>query len=114
MNHVCRCRKTVHIERPAPDDARPYGRRTFLTLLAGGASSLLWCPAAWNLGRAVLLPVAGLLPRPDGAPARVVIPEMYGYKGVKWLNKITLLEQPFDGYWENRGYDRNAWIDHRA
>jgi DMSO/TMAO reductase YedYZ molybdopterin-dependent catalytic subunit len=43
-----------------------------------------------------------------------VIPEMYGYKGVKWLNRITLLDQPFDGYWENRGYDRNAWIDHRA
>jgi DMSO/TMAO reductase YedYZ molybdopterin-dependent catalytic subunit len=54
------------------------------------------------------------LTRPHGAPARVVIPEMYGYKGVKWLNRITLLDQPFDGYWENRGYDRNAWIDHRA
>jgi len=54
------------------------------------------------------------LSRPHGSPARVVIPEMYGYKGVKWLNKITLLDQPFDGYWENRGYDRNAWIDHRA
>src|SRR6266851_2413895 len=31
------------------------------------------------------------LPRPHGAPARVVIPEMYGY-------------------WELRGYDRNAWV----
>ena len=30
------------------------------------------------------------------------------------MNKITLLEQPFDGYWENRGYDRNAWIGHHA
>ncbi len=54
------------------------------------------------------------LTRPHGAPARVVIPEMYGYKGVKWLNKITVLDQPFDGYWENRGYDRNAWIAHHA
>ena len=54
------------------------------------------------------------LSRPHGAPARVILPEMYGYKGVKWLNRITLLERPFDGYWENRGYDRNAWIDHRA
>jgi len=54
------------------------------------------------------------LSRPHGAPARVVIPEMYGYKGVKWLNHITLLDQPFDGYWENRGYDRNAWIGHSA
>jgi DMSO/TMAO reductase YedYZ molybdopterin-dependent catalytic subunit len=54
------------------------------------------------------------LTRPHGAPARVVIPEMYGYKGVKWLNKITLLDEPFDGYWETRGYDRNAWIGRSA
>ena len=26
------------------------------------------------------------LSRPHGSPARVVIPEMYGYKGVKWLD----------------------------
>ncbi len=30
------------------------------------------------------------LSRPHGAPARVVIPEMYGYKGVKWLTRIEL------------------------
>ena len=54
------------------------------------------------------------LSRDHGAPLRVVMPRMYGYKGVKWVNQITLLDQPFDGYWENRGYDRNAWIDHRA
>ena len=54
------------------------------------------------------------LSREHGAPLRLVIPEMYGYKGVKWLNHITLLDQPFDGYWENRGYDRNAWIGHSA
>ena len=27
-------------------DPRPYGRRAFLALLAGGASSFLWAPAA--------------------------------------------------------------------
>ncbi len=30
------------------------------------------------------------LARPHGAPARVVIPDMYGYKGVKWVERITL------------------------
>jgi len=231
----------VEIEQPALGDVRPYGRRTFLTLVAGGETSLFWGPAVWSVARDVLLPLAGVLPpplaglvrsgwriytvtsiphvarstwrlkidglveqpveltyadlralpraeqvtdfhcvtgwsvsnvhwagvrfrdllavarplpaaqavgffsgdgaysdsltmdqtylgdamlayemdgtpltRPHGAPARVVIPEMYGYKGVKWVNQITLLDQPFDGYWENRGYDRNAWIDHRA
>jgi DMSO/TMAO reductase YedYZ molybdopterin-dependent catalytic subunit len=51
------------------------------------------------------------LTRPHGAPARVVIPQMYGYKGVKWVKKIVLTENAFDGFWEQRGYDRNAWVD---
>jgi DMSO/TMAO reductase YedYZ molybdopterin-dependent catalytic subunit len=48
--------------------------------------------------------------REHGAPARVVIPEMYGYKNVKWVERIVLGDDAFDGYWEQRGYDRNAWV----
>jgi DMSO/TMAO reductase YedYZ molybdopterin-dependent catalytic subunit len=50
------------------------------------------------------------LPRAHGAPVRLVIPEMYGYKNVKWLNRIDLVAQPTDGYWEQLGYDRDAWV----
>ena len=50
------------------------------------------------------------LTRAHGAPARVVIPEMYGYKNTKWIERIVLGEDAFDGYWEQRGYDRNAWV----
>lgn len=50
------------------------------------------------------------LSRPHGAPVRVIIPRMYGYKGVKWLNRIVLLPEALDGYWEQRGYDRDAWV----
>ena len=50
------------------------------------------------------------LSRPHGAPARVVIPEMYGYKGVKWLSRIELLASQPTGYWEGLGYDQNAWV----
>jgi DMSO/TMAO reductase YedYZ molybdopterin-dependent catalytic subunit len=50
------------------------------------------------------------LSRPHGAPARVVIPDMYGYKNVKWVERIVLTEQAEDGYWEVRGYDQNAWV----
>ena len=50
------------------------------------------------------------LSRPHGAPARVVIPEMYGYKGVKWLTRIELVDHEPTGYWENLGYDQNAWV----
>jgi DMSO/TMAO reductase YedYZ molybdopterin-dependent catalytic subunit len=52
------------------------------------------------------------LSRPHGAPARVVIPEMYGYKGVKWLASIELVAKQPTGYWELLGYDQNAWVGH--
>src|SRR5712691_2082772 len=52
------------------------------------------------------------LSRPHGAPARVVIPEMYGYKNVKWVERIVVTNRPIDGYWEVRGYDRDAWVGH--
>lgn len=50
------------------------------------------------------------LSRPHGAPVRVVIPEMYGYKGVKWVERITLGVDAQPGYWEQRGYDQDAWV----
>jgi len=50
------------------------------------------------------------LSRPHGAPARGVIPEMYGYKGVKWLARMELVAEQPSGYWEDRGYDQNAWV----
>jgi DMSO/TMAO reductase YedYZ molybdopterin-dependent catalytic subunit len=51
------------------------------------------------------------LKRPHGAPARVVMPKMYGYKNVKWVERIVVTRTPLEGYWEERGYDRDAWID---
>lgn len=227
----------AHIPPPPAEELRHYGRRTFLTVVAGGVSSLVWGGPVWNVAKEVLLPVAGVLPgpvanlvrrgwriytvtsmphfdpatwrlridglvdkpleltyadlralprvdqvndfhcvtgwsvphvhwtgvrlgdliaraqpqpaaqavgffsgdgvysdsltleqatvkdvivaydlggaplsRPHGAPARIIIPEMFGYKGVKWVNHITLLDQTFSGYWEERGYDTDAYI----
>ena len=50
------------------------------------------------------------LSRPHGAPTRFVIPAMYGYKNVKWVDRIVLGTEAYDGYWERRGYDRDAWV----
>jgi sulfoxide reductase catalytic subunit YedY len=51
------------------------------------------------------------LTRPHGAPARVVMPRMYGYKNVKWVERIVLTREPLVGYWEERGYDPDAWVE---
>jgi DMSO/TMAO reductase YedYZ molybdopterin-dependent catalytic subunit len=50
------------------------------------------------------------LKQEHGAPVRLVIPEMYGYKNVKWLQEIQVVPQAIDGYWEELGYDRDAWV----
>jgi DMSO/TMAO reductase YedYZ molybdopterin-dependent catalytic subunit len=50
------------------------------------------------------------LPREHGAPVRLVIPDMYGYKNVKWLARIELVRAAGSGYWEKLGYDRDAWV----
>src|SRR5690348_1775286 len=50
------------------------------------------------------------LPREHGAPVRLIIPEMYGYKNVKWLQGIDVVDQAGQGYWEGLGYDKDAWV----
>ena len=50
------------------------------------------------------------LPREHGAPLRLVIPDMYGYKNVKWVEQVNLVPKVEDGYWELLGYDRDAWV----
>jgi DMSO/TMAO reductase YedYZ molybdopterin-dependent catalytic subunit len=50
------------------------------------------------------------LSRAHGAPLRLVIPEMYGYKNVKWLHRIVLTRTLQPGYWEQNGYDVDAWV----
>jgi len=50
----------------------------------------------------------------QGAPLRLVVPGMYGYKFAKWVDRIELIPKPIDGYWEQNGYDRDAYIGYDA
>jgi DMSO/TMAO reductase YedYZ molybdopterin-dependent catalytic subunit len=50
------------------------------------------------------------LSQEHGAPVRVVMPEMYGYKNVKWVRRIEFTPTVRAGYWEQRGYDTDAWV----
>lgn len=51
-----------------------------------------------------------LIPSDLGGPVRLIVPKMYGYKSVKWLNRIELIAEEHIGYWEQRGYDQDAWV----
>jgi DMSO/TMAO reductase YedYZ molybdopterin-dependent catalytic subunit len=44
------------------------------------------------------------LPPQHGFPLRLLVPGWYGMTNVKWLTRITLLNEPFTGYQQARGY----------
>ncbi|MGF7049214.1 DMSO/TMAO reductase YedYZ molybdopterin-dependent catalytic subunit [Paenibacillus sp. DS2015] len=50
------------------------------------------------------------IPSDLGGPVRLIVPRMYAYKSVKWLNRIELIQGDHIGYWEERGYDTDAWV----
>jgi DMSO/TMAO reductase YedYZ molybdopterin-dependent catalytic subunit len=50
------------------------------------------------------------LSRQQGAPIRLIVPSMYGYKSAKWVNRIEVVDKVVPGYWEQNGYDVNAYI----
>jgi DMSO/TMAO reductase YedYZ molybdopterin-dependent catalytic subunit len=45
-----------------------------------------------------------------GGPVRLYVAPMYFYKSAKWLSGITVTEHVKPGYWEDRGYDVDAWV----
>jgi DMSO/TMAO reductase YedYZ molybdopterin-dependent catalytic subunit len=45
-----------------------------------------------------------------GGPVRLYVAPMYGYKSIKWLSDIEVVDKVSPGYWERRGYDVDAWI----
>ncbi|HEY8908679.1 MAG TPA: molybdopterin-dependent oxidoreductase [Desulfosporosinus sp.] len=45
-----------------------------------------------------------------GGPVRLIMPQMYAYKSLKWLNRIELIDENYIGYWGQRGYENDAWV----
>jgi DMSO/TMAO reductase YedYZ molybdopterin-dependent catalytic subunit len=45
-----------------------------------------------------------------GGPVRLYVAPMYGYKSIKWLDGVSVTADVVPGYWEERGYDVDAWV----
>ena len=52
----------------------------------------------------------GPVTREHGGPVRLYVGPMYGYKSLKWLERIEVVDALHEGYWEVRGYDVDAWV----
>ena len=48
------------------------------------------------------------LERDHGGPVRMITPQLYAWKGAKWISAIEFLTEDKLGYWEKRGYSNTA------
>jgi DMSO/TMAO reductase YedYZ molybdopterin-dependent catalytic subunit len=49
------------------------------------------------------------LPREHGGPVRMVTPQLYAWKGSKWICRVEFLAANRPGFWEERGYSNTAY-----
>lgn len=45
-----------------------------------------------------------------GGPVRLYVAPMFGYKSIKWLSAIRVVDTVVPGYWEENGYPVNGWL----
>jgi DMSO/TMAO reductase YedYZ molybdopterin-dependent catalytic subunit len=48
------------------------------------------------------------LPHEHGGPVRMITPQLYAWKGAKWICAIDFLTESQLGFWEQRGYSDTA------
>jgi DMSO/TMAO reductase YedYZ molybdopterin-dependent catalytic subunit len=48
------------------------------------------------------------LPQEHGYPARMLVPGIYGMKHCKWLTRIEVVNNDYQGYWQQRGWSDAA------
>jgi DMSO/TMAO reductase YedYZ molybdopterin-dependent catalytic subunit len=46
-----------------------------------------------------------------GGPVRAFVPYLWGYKSAKSVMRIELMDHYVSGFWEQRGYTDDAWIE---
>lgn len=49
------------------------------------------------------------LPKEHGGPVRMITPQLYAWKGAKWIKRIEFLSANKLGFWEERGYSNTAY-----
>ena len=54
------------------------------------------------------------VPQDHGYPARMLVPNIYGMKNVKWIRSIEVVNYDFIGYWQGQGWSDSANINTNA
>src|SRR5438093_2439482 len=51
------------------------------------------------------------VPQDHGYPARMLVPNIYGMKNVKWMRSIEVVNYDFIGYWMQQGWSDSAVVN---
>jgi DMSO/TMAO reductase YedYZ molybdopterin-dependent catalytic subunit len=54
--------------------------------------------------------LGGPITAEHGGPVRLYVARMYGYKSIKWLSAIQVVDRVEPGFWEENGYPVDAWV----
>ncbi len=101
------------------DIVRPKPEAKYVTFEAeSGYTTALPLAEGYLLENDVLLAYEhdGKPLEPDhGGPLRSLVPQLYLWKSVKWLNRITFTDVWERGFWEVRGYHQRGdpWLEER-
>jgi DMSO/TMAO reductase YedYZ molybdopterin-dependent catalytic subunit len=78
---------------------------------SGGYSDSLPLDHAMDDSTLIAIGMNGhVLPRAHGFPARLLSVGTYGMKNPKWLTSIEVVDRPYQGYWEARGWSKPAVV----
>lgn len=78
---------------------------------ADGYTDSITLSEAMDPGTVLAYEMSGVaLPVEHGYPVRLLVPNIYGMKNVKWLNRIELVDYDYQGYWEQQGWSDIAEI----
>ncbi len=89
---------------------RAAGRAVFLA--ADGYHDSIPLDLAFDARTLLCLRMNGEpLPRAHGAPVRLLLPNVYGLKDVKWIHGIRIVPDGHAGYWQLRGWSDEAAVE---
>jgi DMSO/TMAO reductase YedYZ molybdopterin-dependent catalytic subunit len=99
--------------RDLVDSLRPNAKAKFITFYAGdgvytdsltiGQARSDHAILAWELNGTPLI-------REQGFPLRLIYPDMYGYKNVKWVRRVEVKSNRDVGFWEQNGWEIDAYV----
>ncbi|MFJ1580053.1 molybdopterin-dependent oxidoreductase [Streptomyces sp. NPDC088182] len=90
---------------------RPDARAVRFTCFDGAYSESLTLQQARRADVMVALRMRDApIEHAHGGPVRLYVAPMYFYKSAKWLSGISVTSDVRPGYWEERGYDVDAWV----